>query len=208
MEFTGHANLMESLRRIASMEVDLILPGHGRPLAPDPQATRALIGRLEHMYELFYAKPYEYYSPVFREVTPRVVEVTNTHSTSYIVRDDGGRDAPFRWRGLEFNVRQAPGQTISNQEIDFEADGRRFLVTGDNISGLCLQEKRDFIYSFIPKNRTPWRSYARMPENILSMQLDYLLTGHGGALALDEKSNRRRRSRRSRRGPSVHARSR
>jgi hypothetical protein len=106
------------------------------------------------------------------------------------VSETVSRSEPYRWRGFDLYVRQSPGQTIFNQEIVFEADGKRFLVTGDNISGLCLREKRDFIYSFIPKNRTPWTEYRNMPDRILELKPDYLLTGHGGAIPFDEKASR------------------
>ncbi len=74
------------------------------------------------------------------------------------IRPDGyARDYhTLQWRDLRFEVVPLPGHTFGSTGYLFEVDGKRFLVTGDNISGLCLQEKRDFIYSFIPKNRTPW----------------------------------------------------
>ena len=65
------------------------------------------------------------------------------------------RGEAFRWRGIEFFVEQHPGQTLYHHLIRFTVDEQKFLCVGDNISGLSFREQRDFIHSFIPKNRTP-----------------------------------------------------
>ena len=93
-----------------------------------------------------------------------------------------GRDEVFAWRGFEFRMEQFPGQTWYHHLITFEADGRRYLSIGDNVSGVSFREQRDFVHSFIPKNRTPVSSYADMPRQIVERQPDVLLTGHGGAV--------------------------
>ena len=92
------------------------------------------------------------------------------------------RGQPFEWRGIEFFIEQHPGQTLYHHLIVFEVDGQKFLSIGDNISGLCFAEQRDYIHSFIPKNRTPVSSYRDMPRQILGHAPDWLLTGHGGAV--------------------------
>jgi glyoxylase-like metal-dependent hydrolase (beta-lactamase superfamily II) len=96
-----------------------------------------------------------------------------------------GRDEIFAWRGFEFRMEQFPGQTWYHHLITFEADGRRYLSIGDNISGISFREHRDFVHSFIPKNRSPVSSYADMPRQILERKPDVLLTGHGGAVDCD-----------------------
>jgi glyoxylase-like metal-dependent hydrolase (beta-lactamase superfamily II) len=96
-----------------------------------------------------------------------------------------GRDEIFAWRGFEFRMEQFPGQTWYHHLITFEADGRRYLSIGDNISGISFREHRDFVHSFIPKNRSPVASYADMPRQILERKPDVLLTGHGGAVDCD-----------------------
>lgn len=96
-----------------------------------------------------------------------------------------GRDEAFHWRGIDFRIEQFPGQTWYHQLIGFEADGKRYLSIGDNISGLCFREGRDFIHSFIPKNRTPVSSYSDMPRQIKERRPDVLLTGHGGGVDCD-----------------------
>jgi hypothetical protein len=95
------------------------------------------------------------------------------------------RGQAFEWRGTRIFVEQHPGQTLYHHLIWFEADGKKFLATGDNISGLSFSEDRDFIYSFIPKNRTPVSSYGEMPLQLLQHSPDVLLTGHGGAVLFD-----------------------
>ena len=287
MDFTGHAHLLESLKHIASLNVDLILPGHGVPFQADPAELDELRSQLERLYEMFYDCPYDYFVPDFRPITPHVFEVSNSTACSYIIKDDEGhavfvdcgymdtapiqknphrfidhltphlkpqldidqvewficshyhddhlagypclrarygtqimsspeltdilahperydmpcllpegievnqviaRDEPFRWRDeVTFYVDQQPGQTLYDQMVRFEAYGRRFMAIGDNISGLCFEEARDFIYSFIPKNRTPLSSYNEMPSQILDYRPDFILTGHGGAVPFDER---------------------
>jgi hypothetical protein len=85
----------------------------------------------------------------------------------------------FSWRGIDFYIEQHPGQTLYHHIIRFEVDGLHYLCIGDNISGLGFREQRDFIHSFIPKNRTPVSSYTDMPRQILDAQPDILLTGAG-----------------------------
>ena len=97
------------------------------------------------------------------------------------------QDQVFTWRGLTFSVDQQPGQTTYNQDILFDVDGKRFMVIGDDISGLSFSEHRDYIYSFIPKNRTPVSTYVDIPRRILEAAPDVLLTGHGGAAPFDER---------------------
>ena len=66
------------------------------------------------------------------------------------------RGESFHWRGIDFRIEQFPGQTWYDHHITFQVDGRRFLAIGDAISGLSFREERDYIHSFIPKNRTPF----------------------------------------------------
>jgi len=92
------------------------------------------------------------------------------------------RDEPFTWRGINFRIEQFPGQTWYHNLITFDVDRKRYLSIGDNISGLCFRENRDWIHSFIPKNRTPVSTYRDMPRQIAERSPDILLTGHGGGV--------------------------
>ena len=96
------------------------------------------------------------------------------------------RGTPFNWRGIDFFLEQHPGQTLYHHLIWFTVDGKKFLCVGDNISGLCFRENRDYIHSFIPKNRTPVSSYVDMPRQILEHAPDFILTGHGGAAPFEK----------------------
>jgi glyoxylase-like metal-dependent hydrolase (beta-lactamase superfamily II) len=285
MDFQGHVNWLESLKVVAELGLDLILPGHGRPFAPTAAALSELQRRGERLYELFYARPYTYFRPLFRRLSEHVHEVTNSMANSYIVDDGAGhallidcgytasapisanphrfidnltaylepelgirqvewflpshyhddhlagyaalrnrygtkiaaspelrdilehperfdmpclvpegyavehvieRGSRFVWRGIEFWMEQHPGQTLYHHLIWFNVDGLRYLCIGDNVSGLGFREQRDFIHSFIPKNRTPVSSYTDMPRQILTIAPDLLLTGHGGAVPYDQ----------------------
>ncbi|MEE2752711.1 MAG: MBL fold metallo-hydrolase [Candidatus Latescibacterota bacterium] len=95
------------------------------------------------------------------------------------------RDEVFQWRGIDFRMEQFPGQTWYHHLITFEVDGKRYLSIGDNISGMCFREKRDFIHSFIPKNRTQVSTYSDMPRQIVERNPDVILTGHGGGVDAD-----------------------
>ena len=101
------------------------------------------------------------------------------------------RGDAFHWRNTDFFVEQHPGQTWYHQLIRFEVDGLRFLVIGDNISGMSFAEQRDHIHSFIPRNRTPVTSYQDMPTQILDAEPDILLTGHGRAVPHDRSQTKR-----------------
>ncbi len=283
MDFQGHTHLLESVKRVEELDVELILPGHGRPFRHDEMQGR-LRAALEEIYELFYGKPYSYFRPKFRQLTLHVFEVENSGANTYIVKDDSGhalcidsgyvsnfsiggnphryidnltphletelgitkvewflpshyhddhlaglpalrarydtqvlsspelediiqhperfdmpcqlpegvpvaqtvdRDETFTWRGIDFRMEQFPGQTLYHHLISFTVDDTKFLCIGDNLSGLCFAEKRDWIHSFIPKNRTPVSSYRDMPRQIKERQPDLLLTGHGGAVDCD-----------------------
>ena len=96
------------------------------------------------------------------------------------------RGEAFEWRCIRFYIEQHPGQTLYHQLIWFETDGKKFLSIGDNISGLCFREQRDYIHSFIPKNRTPVSSYPDMPRQILDHSPNFVLTGHGGAVPFEQ----------------------
>ena len=95
------------------------------------------------------------------------------------------RGAAFHWRGIDFFIEQFPGQTWYDHHISFTVDGRHFVAIGDAISGLCFREERDYIHSFIPKNRTPLSTYDRIPRKISERNPDWLLTGHGGGVQYD-----------------------
>ena len=97
------------------------------------------------------------------------------------------RGQAFHWRGIDFYIEQFPGQTWYDHHISFVVDGRNYLAIGDAISGLCFREARDYIHSFIPKNRTPLAAYGTIPRKIKDHNPDWILTGHGGGEAYDEK---------------------
>ncbi len=293
MDFTGHANYMESLKTVESLQPTLILPGHGKPFPPSAASMAELRAAFEETYALFYGRPYAYFQPQFRHITPHLVEVSNTWARTYLAHDDAGhalcidcgyaatnpiqrnphrfvdgltaglarelgihavewflcshyhddhlagyptlrrlygtrfasspelqdilehperyempclmaeacpvdavipRGEAWEWRGIRFFMEQHPGQTIYHHTIWFEVDGKKFLCAGDNISGLAFAENRDFIYSFIPKNRTPVSAYGDIVRRMLELAPDYILPGHGPATAFDVSDMQRWRA--------------
>ena len=290
MSFQGHVNHLESLQTVANLELDLILPGHGKPFIPTPAAFTELQEPMEELYELFHGHAFQYYRPEFRQLTSHVYEVVNSVARTYIVRDESGhallidcgytsnapisanphrfidhltpylktelgvevvewflpshyhddhlagypalkaqydtklasspelkdilespknydmpclmpqgiqvdqvikRGQAFHWRGIDFYMEQHPGQTLYHHLVWFSVDDRKFLCIGDNISGVSFHENRDYIHSFIPKNRTPVSSYSDMPKQILDHAPDFILTGHGGAVPFEQTKIRR-----------------
>jgi len=286
MGFKGHVNLMESLKLLEGMGLDLILPGHGTPFPATAQAIEPLRTALETHYRMYNGNDYSYYRPTFKEVTPHVFEIVNAAARTYVVKDDDGHglfidcgytagsiihpnphryidnltsylepelgvrevewflpthyhddhlagcfalqnrygmkvactpelkdiiehpdryDMPctivrgtavdhviergdvFHWRGIDFRMEQHPGQTLLHHLIWFEADGKSFLSIGDNAAGMSFKEGNHYVHPIIPKNRTPVNSYGDMPRQLLDTDPDFLLTGHGGAVAYDKK---------------------
>ena len=96
MDFKGHVNHMESLNTAASLDADLILPGHGRPFACTAEAFSTLQEPMEELYELFHDRKYTYFKPEFRSVTEHVVEVSN----AVRIGRNHGRTVSMAWYRL------------------------------------------------------------------------------------------------------------
>lgn len=90
MEFKGHVNHLESLKAIAEQNADLLLPGHGNPIASCSEAIDSLLRPLEDLYKLFHGSEYTYFRPEFRRISEHVIEVSNAVAHSYIIHDDSG----------------------------------------------------------------------------------------------------------------------
>jgi glyoxylase-like metal-dependent hydrolase (beta-lactamase superfamily II) len=90
MDFVGHSHLIDSLRKVDAMDLDLILPGHGQPFEADTDSLARIRGRIERTYEMFFGRAYEEFRPVFRQLTDQVFEITNAMARTYIIRDDDG----------------------------------------------------------------------------------------------------------------------
>lgn len=90
MDFAGHTHLIDSIKKIEGLNLDLILPGHGQPFAADADSLARLRGRLEGTYEMFFGRAFREFRPEFRQVTEHVFEITNAMARTYIIRDDDG----------------------------------------------------------------------------------------------------------------------
>jgi glyoxylase-like metal-dependent hydrolase (beta-lactamase superfamily II) len=85
---------------------------------------------------------------------------------------------PFAWHEYELTAHPLPGHTLYAVALEFEADGKRFLATGD-------QQSNDDGHSFLNyqyRNRFGVGDYVRSAELYRSRRPDVLLTGHWSAM--------------------------
>jgi glyoxylase-like metal-dependent hydrolase (beta-lactamase superfamily II) len=89
---------------------------------------------------------------------------------------------PVAWHEYELIVHPLPGHTLYAAAIEFEADGKRFLATGD-------QQSNDGGTSFLNyqyRNRFRSDDFVRSAELYRSRRPDVLLTGHWAAMEVTE----------------------
>ena len=89
MDFQGHVNQLESLARVAELEWDLILPGHGAPFSRAEARIDELSDRLAQLHGMFFGCPYTPFEVEFRQLSSHVYEVSSSAHT-YVVKDDQG----------------------------------------------------------------------------------------------------------------------
>ncbi|CDX14721.1 hypothetical protein MPLB_1480014 [Mesorhizobium sp. ORS 3324] len=89
----------------------------------------------------------------------------------------------FRWRGFEFQIHYAPGQTEFHSMILGQIDGRRVLFSGDNVA-LC-NPRAGGIHREIPVQLTVMRNsfqlemHRRCADVLQATKPDLLCPGHG-----------------------------
>ena len=80
---------------------------------------------------------------------------------------------PFRWHEYELTVHPLPGHTLYAAAIEFEADGRRILATGDQQTGGVRP-----ILNYQYRNRFRIDDYVRSAELYRSVRPDVIISGH------------------------------
>jgi glyoxylase-like metal-dependent hydrolase (beta-lactamase superfamily II) len=87
-------------------------------------------------------------------------------------------DEPVRWREYELTPYALPGHTLYAAAISFEADGKRFLATGDQQSA---EGNGAQILNYQYRNRFRIDDFVESAELYARLRPDLLLTGHWGA---------------------------
>jgi glyoxylase-like metal-dependent hydrolase (beta-lactamase superfamily II) len=90
---------------------------------------------------------------------------------------------PVRWQEYELTLHPLPGHTLYAAAIEFDVDGKRVLATGD-------QDAFDADGTAAPnyqyRNRFRIDDYVRSAELYRSLRPDLFVTGHWGALHVDD----------------------
>jgi glyoxylase-like metal-dependent hydrolase (beta-lactamase superfamily II) len=86
------------------------------------------------------------------------------------------------WHEYELTAHPLPGHTLYAVAIEFEADGKRFLATGDQQSN---DDGRSFL-NYQYRNRFRAGDYVRSAELYRSLRPDVLLTGHWAQMEVTE----------------------
>jgi glyoxylase-like metal-dependent hydrolase (beta-lactamase superfamily II) len=88
---------------------------------------------------------------------------------------------PVAWHEYELTMHPLPGHTRYAAAIEFEADGKRMLATGDQQS---REPHGNSILNYQYRNRFSIDDYVKSSELYERLQPDLLLTGHWGACEL------------------------
>jgi glyoxylase-like metal-dependent hydrolase (beta-lactamase superfamily II) len=87
-------------------------------------------------------------------------------------------DEPIAWHEHELTLHPLPGHTHYAAAIEFEADGRRLLATGDQQS---LEANGTSILNYQYRNRFSFDDFVQSADLYARVRPDVLLTGHWGA---------------------------
>jgi glyoxylase-like metal-dependent hydrolase (beta-lactamase superfamily II) len=91
---------------------------------------------------------------------------------------------PIAWHEHELTLHPLPGHTRYAAAIEFEADGRRLLATGDQQS---LEANGTSILNYQYRNRFSFDDFVQSAELYERVRPDVLLTGHWGAHELTDE---------------------
>jgi glyoxylase-like metal-dependent hydrolase (beta-lactamase superfamily II) len=91
------------------------------------------------------------------------------------------------WHEYELTVHPLPGHTRYAAAIEFEADGKRLLATGDQQS---LEANGSSILNYQYRNRFSFDDFVQSAELYARLRPDLLLTGHWGAHELNDEQLR------------------
>jgi glyoxylase-like metal-dependent hydrolase (beta-lactamase superfamily II) len=90
---------------------------------------------------------------------------------------------PIAWHEHELTVHPLPGHTRYAAAIEFQADGKRMLATGDQQS---LEATGGSILNYQYRNRFSFDDFVQSAELYGRVRPDLLLTGHWGAHELTD----------------------
>lgn len=79
----------------------------------------------------------------------------------------------FLWEEYEFTLHELPGHTRYAAAIEFEADGKRFLCTGDQYAG-----EDGLLCNYVYKNKFAFDDFIKSAELYQRVCPDIILTGH------------------------------
>jgi glyoxylase-like metal-dependent hydrolase (beta-lactamase superfamily II) len=88
---------------------------------------------------------------------------------------------PLAWHEHELTAHALPGHTLYAIALQFEADGRRVLATGDQ---QAFEDRPILNYQY--RNRFRFDDYVRSAELYRSLQPDLILTGHWPVKEVDD----------------------
>jgi glyoxylase-like metal-dependent hydrolase (beta-lactamase superfamily II) len=91
---------------------------------------------------------------------------------------------PVAWREHELTVHPLPGHTRYAAAFEFEADGKRFLATGDQQS---REANGSSILNYQYRNRFSFDDFVQSAELYARVRPDLLLTGHWAPHGLNDE---------------------
>ncbi|MER9178419.1 MBL fold metallo-hydrolase [Mesorhizobium sp. M0955] len=96
----------------------------------------------------------------------------------------------FHWRGFDFEIHYAPGQTEYHSAIVGNIDGKRILFSGDNLFLFNPQAggiERDIaIQTTVMRNSFQLEMHRRCASVMSALTPDLICPGHGELIAMDQ----------------------
>lgn len=169
---------LPALRRLYGVtSIEVAVPTHyhddhvaGMPLLRDVEGTQ--IWTPEHIAPilatpLHHDLPCQWYDPI---PSDRVLTLGET----------------VRWREYAITVHDLPGHTLFAAAYEFEVDGVRTLVTGDQQDGMGVQGERPDILNFQYKNRFRIDDYRQSAALYRRLRPDLMISGHWAPRWVDD----------------------
>jgi glyoxylase-like metal-dependent hydrolase (beta-lactamase superfamily II) len=163
------ASLPALRRHYGVTDVEVAMPTHyhddhvaGMPLLRDVEGTR--IWTPAHIAPvlatpLHHDLPCQWFDPI---ASDRVLALGET----------------IRWREYDITVHDLPGHTLFAAAYEFEVDGHRVLVTGDQQDGQGIPGERQEILNFQYKNRFAIDDYRQSAALYRRLRPDLMVSGH------------------------------
>lgn len=96
----------------------------------------------------------------------------------------------FHWRGFDFEIHYAPGQTEYHSVIVGNIDGKRILFSGDNLFLFNPQaggiEREIAIQTTVMRNSFQLEMHRRCASVMSALTPDLICPGHGELIAMDQ----------------------